>query len=92
MLHSPVLCSGTGSIENLYFQILIFQCYRVKPMRRLYIKWQYKQCHAPYQHNIIHDAFVCNFRSVGRYSSLGGAPRSNRIVLYGKNLIPIEKL
>ena len=30
--------------------------------------------------------------SIGRYSSLGGAQRLNRIILYGKNLFPSEKL
>ena len=30
-------------------------------------------------------------RSVGKHSSLGGPQRLNRVDLYGKNLIPMEK-
>ena len=29
---------ATSSVEKLYFQILLFQCYRVKPIWRLYLK------------------------------------------------------
>ena len=35
---------------------------------------------------------INNCRSVGKHSSLGGPQRLNRVDLYGKNLIPMEKL
>ena len=36
--------------------------------------------------------YVLTYRGVGRHSNLGGPQRLNRIDLYGKNLIPMEKL
>ena len=55
------------ALKNYIFKFQIFQCYRVKSMRRLYIKWQWYQCHATYQQNrapnriYINDIFLCIF-------------------------------